>query len=255
MSTRMQKVGLSLNLLDNTEVYQLVLETKTAVAASNKSLKTETYYTRAIAELDTLLPQFKAQLHKTKKSEVSEKLEAADMERDAVFTTLKKLISSYRRLNTSDHQEAYKALSKLLSNYQNLISLSYEKETESINHLLSSLATEPYQAHLNRLHLTTIVTQLTQAQKAFEQAYQARMAETEVKPSKNLRQLRQELLASYALLVDFTLTYSAAYPELVAYQKLAERLNTIRLRFKNQQTKKKTKTEDSPQGSDQPTTD
>lgn len=192
-----------------------------------------------MTELDTLLPKFKEQLHQTRKSKTIKAMEEADAERDDAFLTLKNLIKSYSRVKTAEMKEAYHNLSELFANYKGLASLTYEKETESINHLLAKLKNSPYQEAAERLHLTYHVTTLSQGQKRFELAYQDRLAEVEGRRLKADKNLREELLDRYDLLVMFTTVYRAAYPELVAYQKLHERLNAIRSRFRPQKANKK----------------
>lgn len=113
--------------------------------------------------------------------------------------------------------------------------------------MLAKLKEETYQAAITRLHLTAQVTTLSQAQKAFDKVYQARLTESEAQTPNKTRELRRDLQEVYDVLVDFTAIYTYLHPELVAYKKLHDRLNSLRKRYKSHQAKGKKTNPETPQ--------
>lgn len=243
-----QIAPLATRSLDLNEFTQLLSETKEAVLAASKGLKTEAVYTKKVEELTAGLDKLKIQLHKVKSSQVAKGLEVADNDRDVAFKTLVNLIRAFSQVKETNTKAAYDKLSRLFAGYKGLDKLSYEKESEAINHLLAALKEESYQTALTQLHLTSHVTTLTQAQRAFETIYKARLKEQQNQNPSQTGRIRQELQEIYDFLVDFTALYTYAYPEIVATRDLHKTLNTIRTRYKALKTgRRKDKSKVNPQ--------
>lgn len=245
MKKQFNQVSLRLSTLDNAAFYQLLSETREAVQVFTKTTKQESVYTRKLAELDLLLPQFQEHLHQTRASQAIKAMSLADQERDDAFVTLTSLIRSHARVRDAASKQAYEQLSALLKSYTGVTSLTYEKESEAITHFLSMLQAETYQAAISNLHLAPHIQALTKAQKAFDKAYKERLAEHKTKAITNTKALRQNLVDVYDMIADFTAIYAAAYPSLVAYQKLHDTLNAIRRRFKAQSGSRKKASDES----------
>ena len=79
---------------------------------------------------------------------------------------------------------------------------------------------------------------LKEAQKAFDKAYKARIAEQKAKPVSQTRELRRQLLELYNFIIDFTAINAYAYPEKAELVDLHKELNTIRSRYKKRKSTK-----------------
>ncbi|MDO4775720.1 MAG: DUF6261 family protein [Aerococcaceae bacterium] len=242
MRKQYQVITLDSRVLENSEFFQLLSETKEAISATIKSNKQDAaIYTNRVAILTELLPKLEASLHLSKKSKVTGVLETADRERDDALSTFTQLVRAFARVKDPETKAAYDILARLLSNYSALAQQSYEKETEGINHLLNQLKESKYQSALTRLHLTVHVETLKTAQKNFENRYKERLSEQSTQTPSQIRELRRQLQEHYDFLIDFTAVNAYAYPEKTLYATLRSNLNSIRERYKKLQPPKKSK--------------
>lgn len=243
MKNQYKIASLNPTRLDHNDFIQLLLDTKAAILAANKGLKQD-IYTKKLAELDSLLAEFQVLSHKSRTSQHSQALMAADKERGAAFVTLKQMVKAFSRVKEEAVKLSYQKLTALFKDAQKDPYLNYEKETELINFLVTTLRSESYQADVTRLNLTNYVTALANAQKAFEKVYAQRVSERDAKVPHKPRDLRLALQDIYDSLVDFTAIYTHLNPELVGYKNLHKSLNTIRSIYKTHESRKKTKTEE-----------
>ena len=240
MKSTYQISSLHLKSLDNAEFFQLMTETKEAIATFTKTNKQEAAYANRLPQLTDLLGQLESRLHKSKASHLSAPLDEADRARDDALTTLTSLVRAFSRVKDAETKAAYTPLAQLFKNYAGLSTQSYEKETEGINHLLNQLKEAHYQTALTRLHLSVHVETLKTAQKQFEKVYKERLAEQSSQTPSQIKEIRQQLQELHEFYVDFTAITAYAYPDRTAYASLRDQLNTIRDRYKKLQPTKKT---------------
>lgn len=235
--------SLELSKLDHASFSQLMTESSSAIDNFVKKNKDLLYVSKNEA-LKPLLQDFQAGLHRSRASQVSDKLEEADKGRDAAFMTLTSLVRAFSRVSVPETAAAYQRLSDLLKNYKQVATASYEKETEAISHLLGQLAKEEYQAALTTLHLYPHYDELRRTQSVFAHYYFERLQEQKTVVKSNSKALRAEMQEIYEFLVDFTAINAYAYPEKTGLADLRDQLNTIRNRYKVTQTKKPQETKD-----------
>ncbi|TWS95403.1 DUF6261 family protein [Streptococcus sp. sy018] len=241
---RMYKITtLSTKLLDNSEFFQLLTESKDYLMTFSQKEQTEPVYLERLDKLEELLVTFRQGLHKTKSSQFTQLLEEADRNRNDALVTLTNFIKAFARIKDTEITQAYQNLSSLLKGYVRLTTQSYEKETEGINHLLHQLASPSYQKAVEKLALTSYVTQLKNKQEQFEQLYKERLTEQSVQKPSQIRQLRLQLQETYDFLVDFTALIAYAYPERQAFVELRNQLNSVRERYRKQHSHKSIKKE------------
>lgn len=225
----------SLNLrgLDNANIAQLLTSTAAAIAASNKANRADmAFYKQQLPLLEQKLEAFEAGLHKNRASQVVKRLELLDRERDQAWTTVTKLVRAYSSVKAEPIASSHQLLSTLLKTYKLTSKTSYEEESELIRNFLKELAKDSYRTAITALHLTDPVASLRTAQTKFEEAYKERLNEQSSTTPSQAKQLRQQLLDQYQLLVDYTAINAAAHPEKAYLASLRDDLNSIRKRYK-----------------------
>jgi hypothetical protein len=125
-----------------------------------------------------------------RKSLFTKQEEAADKERDHVFSALLKTVQALCHMPGQQIQEAAGALLLLLEHYKkDILHGGYDEESGAITNLLQDLA-GPYALQVELLNLIAWVTALANAQERFLALRGERYEESAAKPKSDLQKLR-----------------------------------------------------------------
>lgn len=229
---------LTATALDNASFYQLIADTLDSLERFISEESAEVIYQTKADELKKRLAGYDGTKKTQTKSQTAGTLEQADEERDDALTTLTNFVKAYAKVKDAESQAAYSTLSAILKDHKVTTTSSYEKESAAIASLLKAFSSEKAQEALETLNLTPHITTLQSAQKAFDKAYKARIAEQKAKPVSQTRELRRQLLELYNFIIDFTAINAYAYPEKAELVDLHKELNTIRSRYKKRKSTK-----------------
>lgn len=165
----------------------------------------------------------------------------ADAERDDDLVAFKSGLRAYAKSRNTDKQAAYTQLAGLLSHYKNIETSNLNKETAQIEALLASLGQEPYKTALKTLSLQAFITNLTDSQTRFEEAYQKRH---EAKSGHKLSEAKVKRNALQTSYIDFCNQIEMASHYLTdntTYSQVLASLNLIRSGYAESLKKRKSK--------------
>jgi hypothetical protein len=137
-----------------------------------------------------------------RKSLFTQQQEAADRERDHIFSALLKTVQALCHMPGLQIQEAAGALLILLEHYKkDILRGGYDEESGAITNLLQDLA-GPYALQVELLNLTAWVTALAEAQERFLALRGERYEESASKPKADLRKVRLATEHYYITMVN-----------------------------------------------------
>ncbi|MCW6682695.1 DUF6261 family protein [Aerococcaceae bacterium NML160702] len=194
--------ALNVKRLRHAEFYQLLVCLVEDFKSANLKAKDEDF-NRLLTGIRTQLPTLQLALEQVKSSEKSKSISDLDAERDRTFQALVDSIKPYRYSSVVAERNAYTALKLLLNHYKGTATKNYEEESSVLASLLLKLKSEEYQDDVTALGLAKFVTNLTNAQNAFETLFNARSKENLTKVSYDVKQLRRTLEKEYQILIDY----------------------------------------------------
>lgn len=215
------------NRLTNRPFYQFGVEVLDLVNPVVKSYRSETFLTSQATKLAPLLQSLEAEMHKTQKGQVADKLKEADQRRDDGIDVLIGVVKALAKFNDSAMQAASQKLLELFGQYKGIKKEPYQLETESINHLLKALAKADYQPAVERLNLAPYIEQLRQSQAAFDRLYKDRQTEKTQKVIGKTQEIRDEAGLVLELILTHVGVLATGDSSKTYMVTLREQLNTV----------------------------
>ncbi|MFM1616739.1 DUF6261 family protein [Streptococcus mutans] len=185
------------------------------------------------------LEKFQNSLRTSTKSQLSEKLAAADAARDSSLSILNQFVRTYSQIDEADIQEAYAKIAEQFSQFKNIANKSYEEESAALVQLLKKLKSSDFKASVKTLGLDSHIARLAQAQETFETVYQARLNEGKGKVKSQSKALKQTLTDSYDSLVDYIAVNAYHHTDKSHLKDLLADINAIRKCYKKRKVVKK----------------
>lgn len=186
------------------------------------------------------LEKFQNSLRTSTKSQLAEKLAAADAARDNALSILNQFVRTYSQIDESDIQEAYAKIAEQFSQFKNIANKSYEEESAALEQLLKKLKSSDFKASVKTLGLDSHIARLAQAQENFETVYQDRLNEGKAKVKSQSKALKQTLTDTYDSLVDYIAVNAYHHTDKPHLKDLLTDINAIRKRYKTRKSSKKT---------------
>lgn len=165
-----------------------------------------------------------------RKSDSTEKISNADIERDGTFRGFADAVkSAYNHFN-KDKQEAAKRLQIIFDHYGNIARKPYDEETASIYNFLQEINTR--QADIALLGLSDWITQLEMENNNFDALMKTRYEESASKTNLKMKQVRAEADRCYRDILDRIDALITINGE-TAYAPFMEALNVRIERYEN----------------------
>lgn len=248
IALKQKATPLNLAKLENLHLFQLVQESLTDWDKSGTPFTDRDDYPTLFAKCRQSLVAYKAGLDSDKSSKIDQELKKADKLRDADLSILRKQIRSFSGSQRPEKAEHYQTLKHLLDENKGIESLQFSKENAKINQLLERLETPKYTAAISGLGLTSFVNDLKESQAAFEKLYTDDKHAKSGQTVYNMKTLREQLVADYNLIIDYTEVMLAFRSENI-FQKVFNSFNTNRKTFADSlKHKKKTVKTDGEKG-------
>lgn len=149
-------------------------------------------------------------LIQVRKNQETEKIVAADADRDKAVSAFRMAIKLHAAGDDPDEAEAARSLSILFAAYKNLARLNYEAESLAIDKLISDLNSPAYVEKINFLHLSKYVIRLGDTNYAFKSLFSGRMVTTAMNETFDMKAIRIELQSTYNDFCDYVLAMAKA---------------------------------------------
>jgi len=158
------------------------------------------YYVSAVGDSSNLYDESLLQLAK---SDETEKIVKADLQRDRAISTLVRAVNVFEFSDDENEKLAYKSMKNLLGNYANLQSWNFLEETNGIDNLIADFAKPKYVAHVQLLKLGTYINKVQSANAVFRSFFQGRTIEEVEKPVQDTKKLRRSMQNIYDDMTDY----------------------------------------------------
>lgn len=145
---------------------------------------------------------------KITKSDETQKIEAADLERDRAFATLRCALNVFEYSKSEPHKLAFTSLDNLFSNYSGLQVWNYAEETNGIENLIADLEKPKYAAHVLALGLGVHIDRLRSDNDDFKALFSVRTVNRAETPDHSSKLLRQKMYVAYDDMANYIVAMS-----------------------------------------------
>jgi len=162
-----------------------------------------------IAELEVQIAKHEEVFNLAQKNENTEQLENADRRRDKAIIGIKTLATAYEYHFDKNLSTAGSFVNAMLDKHGTSIAqYNLIDETNVLNSIIKEFASnESAKGAAQLLNISTWITELGEANEAFNQIYITRNKSIASQPDQNLRDLRQPAIEKYRVLINKTDAY------------------------------------------------
>lgn len=214
------------------EFIQFFSDVVTICEQNNSAIaNSEEQYTALKLGLESIEQSFKQK----NKSEITKKLIELDSRRDKALVCLNALIEGYQSHFDIKKQEAATSISICINKYGNrLYALNYQAETSVITSMANELIDRQNKALLE-LNLSSIISELKEANTAFSKAFISRIEETAKDNTESTSELIKTTIPKYRELCKHITAHATITPS-EAYSQFINTLNTLIARYNSTMT-------------------
>lgn len=201
---------------------------KDVVSISNKFDPTALKINKEVAAINTLLVQLDSTYATARANGNTENLESLDTRRDMALIGITTLAEAYQKHYDTAVSEAARSISIIIAKYgKRLPKQSYLVETEAIRSIVNTFETDAKaMAAITKLKISDWVTELKNANTAFNALFLVRNQELSEQPDENMRDLRQLATESYKAFVKVVIAYDTLSPD-GDYTKILEQVEQL----------------------------
>lgn len=220
-----------LSHLDYIEAGQFIQRLMKDTTELSLDLKKDRNIAGYMENLAPAFKQFNLALQQLQGQKETLEILTLDLVRDRCLTTLKRQISVFQYDEEQDIMEAYAAAMRIVKNYKGIEALNYEAESLAIQNLLTEWAKAENKNYKNTLKLEDRLMRLQQASDNFDKKFGERSVTVTIKEVYDAKVLRNDMLAIYRSLAEYTLVMAKQKNADPLYPALLDSLNNIRKYF------------------------
>lgn len=184
-----------------------------------------------VANLKLKLEAFEVYLKNSQKSEYTEPLNNADLERENDLRALNRFMKLLQMSKNADEQEAFRLLDIRWQVHKNLVNETDANQTMGIDNLLLDFGAENLQPHVEVSGITRYLNRLRTSNNTYKSILQDRNAQMAERITKEGVALRTELLNSYRMYANMVLSMAQLYENAENWDKVLSLLNVSRKKF------------------------
>lgn len=205
-----QLVPIRLSSLTYLESAQLINRHLIDIATLDQTKLTDASLLAYLTNVTAKGAAFSKALLPIRKSDTTDKIEAADNERDTAIAALGKAINLYSTSDVAAEKEATNGLQIVFNTYHHLAAFNYEAETLGIDKLVAELQGSKYAPAITLLNLARYITRLTTANAQFKSLFGGRVIATTASEDFDSKLLRKDLFVEYTDFTDYVLSQAKA---------------------------------------------
>ena len=169
-------------------------------------------------------------LKKIEKSEITDKIHAADKVRDKIYTTIAATIRTALKHYNPDVVDAAKRLKIVIDTYGNINKKSYDEQTSAVYNILQEFNGN-YRSDVEVVKIDEMVEELEKSNKVVDALIKKRMNETSQKNTDNLRAVRVSV-DKYYLDIRKRINAAVVIEGEEAYSQFIVKMNVLVDRYK-----------------------
>lgn len=185
----------------------------------------------AVAELKLKLEPFEAYLKNSQKSEYTEPLTNADLERENNLRAINRFMKLLQISDDAGEQEAFRLLDIKWQVHKNLVNEADANQTIGIDNLLSDFRTEDLTPHVEISGIERYLNKVEASNTTYKSILQNRNAQMAERVTKEGIALRACLLDSYRMYANLVLSMAQLYANDENWDKVLSLLNVSRKKF------------------------
>ena len=173
------------------------------------------------------------------KSDETQKIEAADRERDRAYATLRTAVNVFEYSKPDAHQQAFTSLDNLFANYSGIQEWNYNEETNGIDNLIADLEKPKYAAHVLELGLAAHIDRLQSDNENFKSLFSGRTVEKAETPKYSSKLLRKKMYVAYDSMANYILVMSKVPNADAQFSKALDLVNADRKYYSDMLARRK----------------
>lgn len=201
---------LTTSALTTMEAGQLFRRHLSDLGTIDASLLVDVPFNNYVQQIRTQSGVYENALAQVRKNEETEKIVAADADRDKAVSSFRLALKLHAAADDPDEVEASRSLGILLAAYKNLAKLNYEAESLAIDKLTGELNSPAYIEKINYLHMSKYVIRLSDTNYTFKSLFSGRMVTTAMNETFDMKAIRIELQSTYNDFCEYVLAMAKA---------------------------------------------
>lgn len=189
--------------LKNAEFAQLLVRFFEDFEKSGLDIETDADFKKLFEEIKAKKPIFDEAIDQVRGNADSTKILQAHKERKFSLKSFKSALNAYKYSSNQKEKDAYTSINLLLAEYKGVENEGYEQVTYRFANLTERLQNEEYKNQVKELSLAKFITNLSEANRHFNELFANRSSQSLKKPTYNVKELRKEITTIYKDLSDY----------------------------------------------------